>query len=475
MASKSGSLCVTMSTRFAFESVSQPFNTSVAFGGECQATVNRTGDLISYLYLNVELPGLVACDTSEKEGQCAGIVQGNQFPVFMADSCAPCLKNDQAALVDYLDANFDDADPDTQQTMLKKAKARWAKEKYGAASSLECCEEPDDCPETVCPDLLDTFCHYTNDVGHFLVRQARIVIGGQTVDTILGDFMYCWEELTGKSGRRLTELCGRRYTRAQLVCDSRETRQMYVPLPFWFTLASGAALSLASLAYHGVQLWVDFERLEKLIVVSKPEVVVVKADAGCCLTNADLKASLEITYVFLDNLERDKFSQNHFEQLVVQNQSFYMTTNSSQVRLNLSFNHPCLEMFWGIRRQCQERCNNWGNLSGIDGRDPLKSAQLLLNSQSRRGTKPALYFRGVQPFQHHSNIPDAFIYVFSFALDPENSTSPSGTCNMSRIDHVELICELQQELSKETCTIFVFARNFNILRFREGVAGLAYN
>ena len=240
-------------------------------------------------------------------------------------------------------------------------------------------------------------------------------------------------------------------------------------------LASGSALSLASLAYHGVQLWVDFERLEKLIVVSSANVAVKKADSACCMTNSDLKASLEITYVFLDNIERDRFASNHFEQLVVQNQSFYQVTNSSQVRLNLSFNHPCIELIWGIRRQCQERCNNLGNLSGVDGRDPLKSAQLLLNSQSRWGVKPAIYFRGVQPYQHHSNIPDAFIYVFSFALDAESSTSPSGTCNMSRLDHVELILDLQDALAKETCTVFVFARNFNILRFREGVAGLAYN
>jgi hypothetical protein len=463
----------TRHTRFACESVTQPFNTTVAFGGESQATINRVGDLIHYLYLNVQLPGLVACDTTSDS--CPGIVQGNQFPVFMDQSCAPCAKQDEAAIVDYLDESFDDADSTTKVDMIRRAKDQWSKEKYGAGASLDCCQEADDCPDALCPEMGNVWCHYTNDVGHFLVRQARLVIGGQTVDTLLGDFMYCWEELSGKSGRRLTELCGRRYTRSQLICDSRENRQLYVPLPFWFTLASGSALSLASLAYHGVQLWVDFERLEKLIVVSSANVAVKKADSACCMTNADLKASLEISYVFLDNIERDKFAANNFEQLVVQNQSFYQVTNSSQVRLNLSFNHPVIELIWGVRRQCQERCNNLGNLSGVDGRDPLVNAQLLLNSQSRWGSKPALYFRGVQPYQHHSNIPDAFIYVFSFALDAESSTSPSGTCNMSRLDHVELILDLQDSLSKETCTVFVFARNFNILRFREGVAGHAYN
>ena len=178
-------------TRFAFESITQPFNTAVAFGAECQATVNRTGDLISYLYLNVELPGLVACDNSNSES-CAGVVAGNQFPVFMAESCAPCAKNDQAALVDYLDDKFDEALPADQIIMLKKAKDKWAKEKYGAAESLDCCEEPDDCPEAVCNMDWVPFVPLHQRCGHFLVRQARIVIGGQT-ETILGDFMYCWK------------------------------------------------------------------------------------------------------------------------------------------------------------------------------------------------------------------------------------------------------------------------------------------
>ena len=73
--------------------------------------------------------------------------------------------------------------------------------------------------------------------------------------------------------------------------------------------------------------------------------------------------------------------------------------------------------------------------------------------------------------QYHSNIPDCFIYVYSFALYPEDPT-PSGSCNVSRIDHVDLALQLQDHLGKEQVTIIVFARNWNVLRFREGLAGL---
>ena len=462
-------------TLFSCESMSQPFSTATNFGQEAQALLNRVGDLVYFLYIHVQLPGIVACDMNT--ANCAGIATGGQFPVFMdgGAACTPCAKMDEAALLEYLPANYNDLGADAQSEALKEAKDIWRREKYGAGRELGCCVEGDsDCPDAVCPELGDTWCHYCNDVGHFLLSRAKLIIGGQQVDQLWSTFLFAWEELTGKSGRRLNELTGRRYTRSQLVCDSREERDLFIPLPFWFTLASGSALPLASLAYHGVQLNVEFERLEKLIVVSGSHVAVRHAKTGLGLTPNDLKADLEITYVYVDQQERDKFSTSMFEQLVVQTQHYFKTESKQVCRIPLSMNHPTLELIFLIRRQCQERCNNWGNFSGIDGRDPIVNAELLLNTTSRFGKKPALYWRAVVPYQTHSNLPEAFIYVMSFALNPENSMEPSGSCNLSRIDNVELVLEMQSALANESYSVYVFSRSWNLLRFREGVAGAAF-
>ena len=457
-------------TNFAMESIGQPFNTAVAFGSEAQITLNRNGDLIYYMYVVVDLPGITACDATA-EG-CAGIGPGNQFP-YMAQPCAPCADADRGVVEEYVDDGFTEASETTKSQMLRTAKDRWARDKYGACTSLECGEEAEDCPGTLCPELNGVWAHWTNDIGQFLIRAARVVIGGSTIDTLYNDFLFMWEELTGKSGRRLTEMVGKRYSRSQLVVDSRARRTLYIPLPFWFTQHSGQALALASLQFHGVQIHVDFERLERCIVVSCPNVVVKNCATACCLSANDLSACLETSYVYLDTVERDKFATTHYEVLIVQNQTFQMQTCNSQVRLQLNFNHPVIELMWAVRRQCQEKCNNWFNWSGIDNRDPVVSAALYLNNQARFSNKPGTWFRLVQPYQFHTNIPDCFMYVYSFALHPEDP-SPSGSCNMSRIDHVDLTLQLQDGLGKEQVTVMVFARNWNVLRFREGLAGLAY-
>lgn len=462
-------------TLFAIESMSQPFSTPTNFGSEAQILLNRVGDMVYYLYLHVELPGLVACDANDPK--CAGLAQGGQFPVFMDNggACQPCAKMDEVALLEYLPADYNDLTTEKQVDALKEAKDIWRREKYGAGRELGCCVEGDaDCPDQACPELGDTFAHYCNDVGHFLISKAKLIIGGQEVDKLWSTFLFCWEELSGKLGRKLTELTGRRWTRSQLVCDSREERHLYIPLPFYFTLNSGSALPLAALAFHGVQVNIEFERIERLIVVSKSDVVVRNARTGQGISANDLKADMEVTYVYLGQEERDTFASRSFETLIVQTQHYFKSESKQVCRIPLSFNHPTLELIFGCRRECQARCNNWTNLSGVDGRDPIINAELLLNTTSRFGKKPALFWRGVVPYQHHSSLPEAFIYVMSWALQPEDSTTPTGSCNLSRIDNIELVLEMQSALTNESYSIFVFSRSWNLMRFREGVAGAAY-
>lgn len=457
-------------TNYAMEPIGQPFNTSVSFGSSSQISLNRNGDLCYYQYLVVDLPGITAIEAPADGAM--GLGPQNQFP-YAEQPCAPCAEVDRAIMEEFADDGYTEADSVTKATMLKTAKDRWNRWNYGGCSTLECGEEPEDCPSTLCPETGGVWAYWVNAIGQFLVQSARIVIGGSVIDQVGSDFMYVWEEMSGKSGRRLMEMIGKRYYRSQLLIDSRSRRTLYIPLPFWFCQHSGQALPLASLQFHGVQVHIDFAPLRQCIVVSGPNVVVRNCSTGSPITSNDLSAFLETTYVFLEKAERDRFSNSTFESLIVQHQAFSMQATNSQVRIPLNMNHPIIALYWMVRRQCNERVNNWFNYAGIDNKDPVISASLFLNNQARFSLKPGSYFRLVQPYQHHSNIPDCFVYCFSFALHCEDH-SPSGSCNFSRIDAIELLLNLQPGLSKEQVTIMVFARNFNIIRYKEGLCGLAY-
>lgn len=450
------------------ESIGQPFNTSVAFGSESQVTLNRNGDLLFYQYIVVDLPAITACDKDDPS--CAGIAPG-QFPSCAAP-CAPCKSTDESLAYDpYLEDNFSAAGSAERDEMMDRAKARWTRANMGGCMPAAECAEAEDCPDSLLPSLGGVWAHWTNAIGFALLRNVRLVIGGSTVDQLFSDYMFAFEELSGKAGRRLSEIIGKRFSRSQLICDSRQKRLLYIPLGFFYTLNSGMALSLASLQFHSVMLQVEWSPLNKLIVTSGPNVVVRSCGTGNTLTNTDLSACVESTYVYLDDAERSRFATTHFEVLITQVQTYQTTHTGSQVRLNLNLNHPIIELIWMIRRSCNEKCNAWTNYSGVAGTDPMIHSSLYLNNQARWANKSAVYHRIIQPMQHHNNVPDCFIYCYSFALHAEDAV-PSGTCNFSRIDHVDLILQCQEGLGP--FTVLLFGRNFNILRFREGLGGLAY-
>ena len=137
-------------TQFAMEHCSQPFSTPVAFGSECQVVLNRQGDLVHHQYIEITLPGIVACDLDKEK--CLGLGGGSMFPAYMDKSCAPCSREDDMAMRDM----NDDATDASSETGKRTRRDAWLRARYGHASALEGCEEAEDCPDALLPEL-ETF------------------------------------------------------------------------------------------------------------------------------------------------------------------------------------------------------------------------------------------------------------------------------------------------------------------------------
>jgi hypothetical protein len=97
---------------------------------------------------------------------------------------------------------------------------------------------------------------------------------------------------------------------------------------------------------------------------------------------------------------------------------------------------------------------------------------VILNGQDRFKEQYGNYFNQVQPFYHHTGTPYPGIYVYSFALQPEEH-QPTGTCNFSRIDNAQVSVQLKSASSATLQKLF--AVNYNILRIQSGMGGLAFS
>ena len=416
-------------TNFALEAIEQTFNGTADFGKRVSCTISRNGDLINSTYLQVQLPALSLGNIS--------VPSNTTSPAYLC---------------------------------------------------------------------------WCNAIGHALIRNVDIEIGGQRIDRHYGLWLDIWEELTQDNEKKLgyNQMIGKYSSEVGMKYNAHNERIYYIPLQFWFNRSPGMSLPLIALQYHEVKINIEFRYISELVIALQQN--------GTRVTNYNYTtfavtptisdARLYVDYVYLDSDERAKFAQNDHEYLIEQLQftgSESISFNQSSQKLKLNFNHPCKELIWVIQRDENAtlrgtRYNDWFNYSAAEPGTPLPShavdlmadAKILLNGYERFTIRPQTYFRLVQPYQHHTRIPDKMIYLYSFSLRPEEQ-QPSGTCNMSRIDTVYLNYDLTPCSSLTSVTsatyngttiipitststgqISVFAVNYNVLRVRSGMAGIAY-
>jgi hypothetical protein len=304
---------------------------------------------------------------------------------------------------------------------------------------------------------------YVNRVGFCLLNNVELRVGGQMIDRHYSRWMHIWTELTHDTDMKalLDKLVGPKGVDGVAAASGHIT-DLNIPLLFSFCRNPGLALPLIALQYHEVELWIQFETFANCI----PD--------GAATTTGTLSAELWADYIFLDTEERKEFAQKPHEYLieVTQNQEATVTgSNNNSVRL--TFNHPTKFVCWAVQLAATEDPFTCFNDGAATPSSNITQAKIKLNGQDRFQARDNNYFNYVQPYQHFEVKPDLGINVYSFALRPAEH-QPSGSCNMSRIDNINL--ELTPNLaSSESGSLYVYAFSYNVFRVASGMGGLAYS
>ena len=336
---------------------------------------------------------------------------------------------------------------------------------------------------------------WTDDIGHHIIKNVTLYIGGQQIDKHYSDWFQIWYDLSIDYGKRAgyQRMIG---TIADLVLMSDAAKPettLYIPLIFFFNRHAGLALPLIALQYHEVKIDFEFRTLAECVITDAPNYSTTYFTTG---TPALGTTSLYVDYIYLDTDERRRFAQVAHEYLIEQLQytgDESITTDTYKSRL--SFNHPVKELIWIIQDDTFVALpdstgsylgNQWSNYSATiatnaasfmmnGGGNPCVDAKLQLNGHDRFVVRDGDYFNFVQPYDYHTNIPvSPGVNVYSFALQPEQH-QPSGSCNFSRIDNATLQLTIDSGVARAGAKLRVFAVNYNVLRIMSGMGGLAYS
>ena len=215
-------------------------------------------------------------------------------------------------------------------------------------------------PRIEMSDAADKF-RWTNWIGHVLVKNVEIEIGGQRIDKHYGDWLHIWNELTQTVGHQVgyanmvgnvprltqTRTAGTGGPTSVGFVDNCETSgcmpetTLYVPLQFWFCRNPGLALPLIALQYHEVKINLEFREARQCFwAAGKYETETPSLKA----------ASLYVDYIYLDTDERRRFAQVSHEYLIEQLQfTGDESVNSTSNKIKLNFNHPVKELVWVVQ------------------------------------------------------------------------------------------------------------------------------
>lgn len=87
---------------------------------------------------------------------------------------------------------------------------------------------------------------YVRRLGHALVSETKIEIGGSKIDEQYGDWLNIWYELSHKVGqeRGYARMIGDVEQLTKVDNNAKPTYVMYVPFQYWFNRNNGLALPL---------------------------------------------------------------------------------------------------------------------------------------------------------------------------------------------------------------------------------------
>ena len=250
------------------------------------------------------------------------------------------------------------------------------------------------------------------------------------------------------------------------------------------------------------------------------------------LINFSIDPYLDINYIYLDTKEMRNFAQTEHKYLIEQVRLSSFKSILGNNTLELDIHHPTSLMVIVCKRTDIEDRNDWNNYTNwvledvppysLEFSNPyhniyelgfgdvradsnkivheqinrenyeirkdkncIKNISLRLNGTERLSIQEPEFFNQLQSFSYSKEGIKNGIYPYSFSIDPFKF-QPSGSCNMSRFNKIELVVETNDSpipsisINNNSNSLYkydinVYTINYNILRIVSGMGNVEFS
>lgn len=315
-----------------------------------------------------------------------------------------------------------------------------------------------------------------------LIEYAELVIGGQLIERITGEYIYLHQQLNNTNDdieQTLYFLNGHGN-----ILSYQGQYTYFLDLPFYFYRNPTLAIPTCALTKQLVEVRIKTRPLTELIYGGKG---LYGPSYEQDISGTINKFSLDTEFVYVTPDESNFLKSNPIDYVITQVQvsNFKMNPGEKEKDVLLKFSHPVKEMFF-VSQSEESVQNNYPNEYNT-----ITNVELRFNNEVvfNRDEKFLVY---EQALKHHINSPflkqlnvgfpfnnAAFTFgpatfgMYSFSLKPEVHY-PTGQVNMSRIAHKLLRIKINPLNTTDPNNTRVYAVNYNVLRIQSGLAGLIF-
>ena len=403
-------------TNFSIETQRIPFDTAFDFGRLLTVKVPRTGDLLSQLYLQINLPQMTLAGPVQ---QPPGVVTEQPMPIpTPGQDMVSWVNGVGYAMIDYVSVYIGQQEIDRQ---------------YGEFMYLW--------------TQLTTPGSKKNGINYMTGTQDVYTAGSQPGPLNLMVPLYFW-------------FCKNPGLALPLIALQA------TPVQIWIRLKTGNEVLFTN-------------GLEEAVLNNSPVIPTQLTASPPTITDMVLWGDY-IYLDTEERRRFVSSKHEYLIEQVQQQKRYSIPLNSTQIPVPLVFNNPIKEMIWVVNQDRMLQAHEWFNYGsrmlnqyGVPNLDLIATAQLQFDGYDRFEVQQAPYFRLMQPWQRHTAIPNDFIYVYSFSLAPE-AEQPMGTCNASRLDSIVLQIIMNPQVKSAPAGITTYATNYNVLRIVAGLGGVLF-
>ena len=199
---------------------------------------------------------------------------------------------------------------------------------------------------------------WKDQLGHRLLKQIDLEIGGQKIDRQYTDWLNIWEELT--INRKLKPTYDKMIGNIDILTtyngNAKPQYQLLIPLQFFFNRYLECCLPIIFFRYHEVKIIIQLDNLYNIAQVD-PQLTIDNVDIDNYVKIMDARLLTE--FIYLDEDERKKFATYAHEYLIDYVQEYNVDITSQVQTINFDFFNSVKSLYFFIQSYQSLSFNNY--------------------------------------------------------------------------------------------------------------------